>query len=177
MAPFLARWASFSAKLLGFSVGTLALAGCHDATRLPADERRVFRYNQPEALSSLDPAFARNQANSWAVSQLYNGLMELDSALLPVPALARRYTISPDGKTYTFVLRKDVFFHENQEVFPVPETDLHPELNARMNAANELSVPVATRPVTAQDFVYSFKRILDPATASSGWPWPGRGYA
>ena len=152
MAPFLARWASFSAKLLGFSVAALALAGCHDAARLPADERRVFRYNQPEALSSLDPAFARNQANSWAVSQLYNGLMELDSALLPVPALARRYTISSDGQTYTFVLRRGVKFHDS-----------------------ETFASGKGREIVAQDFVYSFKRILDPGTASSGgWIFRGK---
>ena len=130
----------------------LALNGCHDAARPAADERRVFRYNQPEALSSLDPAFARNQANTWAVSQLYNGLMELDSTLLPVPALARRYAISPDGRTYTFVLRKGVQFHDNA-VFAGGQG----------------------REVKAPDFVYSFKRILDPATASSGgWIFRGK---
>ena len=175
MAPFLARWTSFLAKPFGFWLPALALAGCHDAARPAADERRVFRYNQPEALSSLDPAFARNQANTWAVSQLYNGLVELDSTLQPVPALARRYSISPDGKTYTFVLRKGVFFHENQNVFPVSDSALHPELNAKLSAANDLSTPTATRPVTAADFVYSFKRILDPATASSGgWIFRGK---
>jgi peptide/nickel transport system substrate-binding protein len=152
MAPFLARWAGCSAKLFGFSVAALALTSCHDAARSAADERRVFRYNQPEALSSLDPAFARNQANSWAVSQLYNGLMELDSALLPVPALARRYTISPNGKTYTFVLRKGVRFHDS-DVFAGGKG----------------------REITAQDFTYSFKRIIDPATASSGgWIFRGK---
>ena len=130
----------------------LALDGCHDAARPAADERRVFRYNQPEALSSLDPAFARNQANTWAVSQLYNGLMELDSTLLPVPALARRYTISPDGRTYIFVLRKGVRFH-GSEVFAGGKG----------------------REVQAPDFVYSFKRILDPGTASSGgWIFRGK---
>ena len=152
MAPFLARWASLLAKPFGFWLGALALAGCHDAARPAADERRVFRYNQPEALSSLDPAFARNQANSWAVSQLFNGLMELDSTLLPVPALARRYRISPDGRTYTFVLRQGVRFHESG-VFAGGKG----------------------REVKAQDFVYSFKRILDPATASSGgWIFRGK---
>jgi len=152
MAPFLARWASLSAKPFGFWLGTLALAGCHDAARPAADERRVFRYNQPEALSSLDPAFARNQANSWAVSQLFNGLMELDSTLLPVPALARRYTISPDGRTYSFVLRRGVRFHDS-DVFAGGKG----------------------REVKASDFVYSFKRILDPATASSGgWIFRGK---
>ncbi|WP_460616372.1 ABC transporter substrate-binding protein [Hymenobacter ruber] len=141
------------AKPFGFWLGALALAGCHDAARPAADERRVFRYNQPEALSSLDPAFARNQANTWAVSQLYNGLVELDSTLQPVPSLARRYTISPDGKTYTFVLRPGVRFH-NSDVFAGGGKG---------------------REVKAQDFVYSFKRILDPATASSGgWIFRGK---
>ncbi len=152
MPPFLARWASLLAKPFGFSLGLLALAGCHDAARPPADERRVFRYNQPEALSSLDPAFARNQANSWAVSQLFNGLMELDSTLLPVPALARRYSISPDGRHYTFVLRPGVRFHDSN-VFAGGKG----------------------REVTAADFVYSFRRILDAATASSGgWIFRGK---
>jgi ABC-type transport system substrate-binding protein len=152
MAPFLARWAGFSAKLFGLSVSALALAGCHDAARPAADERRVFRYNQPEALSSLDPAFARNQANSWAVSQLFNGLMELDSTLLPVPALARRYSISPDGRTYSFVLRPGVRFQDS-DVFAGGKG----------------------REVKAADFVYSFKRILDAATASSGgWIFRGK---
>ena len=152
MPPFLARWASLSAKPFGFSLGLLVLASCHDAARPPADERRVFRYNQPEALSSLDPAFARNQANSWAVSQLFNGLMELDSTLLPVPALARRYSISPDGRRYTFVLRPDVRFHDS-DVFADGKG----------------------REVRAVDFVFSFKRILDAATASSGgWIFRGK---
>ena len=152
MAPFLARWARLLAKPFGFWLAARALAGCHDAARPAADERRVFRYNQPEALSSLDPAFARNQANSWAVSQLFNGLMELDSTLLPVSALARRYMISPDGRTYTFVLRPGVRFHDSN-VFAGGKG----------------------REVKAQDFAYSFKRILDPGTASSGgWIFRGK---
>ena len=152
MAPFLTRWASFLAKWFGFWTGLLTLAGCHDAARPAADERRVFRYNQPEALTSLDPAFARNQANSWAVSQLYNGLLELDSTLLPAPALARRFSISPDGRLYTFVLRPGVRFHDS---------DVFPEGKGRV--------------MTARDFVYSFKRILDAATASTGgWVFRGK---
>ena len=55
------------------TAGAALLAACGGPTLSAADERRVFRYNQPEALTSLDPAFARNQANTWAVSQLYNG--------------------------------------------------------------------------------------------------------
>ncbi|WP_133272018.1 hypothetical protein [Hymenobacter radiodurans] len=110
MFPFLRRFAGFAFPLL------TALASCGGPSG-STDERRVFRYNQPEALTSLDPAFARNQANTWAVTQLYNGLVELDDQLKPGPAVARHYDISPDGRRYTFTLRPNVFFHDS-EVFP-----------------------------------------------------------
>ncbi|QIL75588.1 ABC transporter substrate-binding protein [Hymenobacter sp. HDW8] len=145
MFPFLRRFAGFAFPLL------TALASCGGPSG-STDERRVFRYNQPEALTSLDPAFARNQANTWAVTQLYNGLVELDDQLKPGPAVARHYDISPDGRRYTFTLRPNVFFHDS-EVFPGGKG----------------------RRVTAQDFVYSFKRLLDPMTASTGgWIFRGK---
>ncbi|WP_303310622.1 ABC transporter substrate-binding protein [Hymenobacter sp. BT730] len=128
-----------------------ALASCGGSEQT-TDARRVFRYNQPEALTSLDPAFARNQANIWATTQLYNGLVELDEQLKPGPSIARRYSISPSGRQYTFTLRPNVFFHDS-EVF-----------------ANGQG-----RRVTAQDFVYSFRRLLDAPTASpGGWIFRGK---
>lgn len=143
---------SFARRFAGFVVPLLtAVAGC-GSPDAPTADRRVFRYNQPEALTSLDPAFARNQANIWATTQLFNGLVELDDQLKPGPALARRYNISPDGRRYTFVLRPDAYFHDS-EVFAGGKG----------------------RRVTAPDFVYSFKRLLDPATASSGgWIFRGK---
>ncbi|NEM97512.1 ABC transporter substrate-binding protein [Pontibacter burrus] len=108
-------------------------------------DKTVFRYNQPEALSSLDPAFARNQANIWATTQLYNGLVELDHELKIGPSIAKRWEVSEDGRTYSFTLRNDVYFHDH-EVFKGGKG----------------------RKVTAQDVAYSFKRIVDPATASTG---------
>jgi ABC-type transport system substrate-binding protein len=145
---YLGLWAAAA------TAGLLGLAGCGSPSGelSLAESRRVFRYNQPEALTSLDPAFTRNQANIWAVSQLYNGLVELDSTLLPGPALARRYTISPDGKTYTFWLRRGVRFHDS-EVFAGGRG----------------------REVKAADFVYSFRRLFDAKTASpGGWIFRGK---
>ncbi|TDN38501.1 ABC transporter substrate-binding protein [Hymenobacter sp. UV11] len=131
---------------------TALLAACSGAGPSAADERRVFRYNQPEALTSLDPAFARNQANGWAVAQLYNGLLELDSTLQPAPALARRYQISPDGLTYTFWLRRGVRFHDNAAF-----------------------AGGRGRAVVASDFVYSFRRLFEAKTASpGGWIFRGK---
>lgn len=143
---------SFSRRVAGFALLlTGLLTGCSEPTST-TNARRVFRYNQPESLTSLDPAFARNQANTWAVTQLYNGLVELDDSLKPGPSVASRYDISPDGRRYTFMLRPDVYFHD-AEVFPAGKG----------------------RRVTAQDFVYSFRRLLDGATASpGGWIFRGK---
>ena len=153
--------------LLAAATGALLLAACQGSSLSAADERRVFRYNQPEALTSLDPAFARNQANSWAVAQLYNGLLELDSALQPAPALARRYQISPDGLTYTFWLRPGIFFHEDTSVWK--QASHAPTVKAGPARKG------AVRTVTAADFVYSFRRLLDAKTASpGGWIFRGK---
>lgn len=104
-----------------------------------------FRYNETSGIASLDPAFAKNQSIMWAAHQLFNTLVEVDSTLQLKPSLATRWEISPDGRTYTFSLRNDVFFHDHP-VFPGGKG----------------------RKMTADDVVFSLQRIVDPTTASSG---------
>ena len=74
------------------------------------DKKTVFRYNEYRNVTSLDPAFARNPQNIWPINQLFNGLVQLDSMLNIQPEIAKKWTISDDGMTYTFELRQDVFF-------------------------------------------------------------------
>jgi len=45
-------------------------------------------------------------------AKIYDGLLEYDTELQPQPSLAESWTVSPDGKTITFKLRKDVVFHD-----------------------------------------------------------------
>lgn len=77
------------------------------------DNMQLFRYNEDLNITSLDPVYARNQANIWGVAQLFNSLVELDDSLHIKPAIARSWDISEDGLTYTFTLRDDVFFHDD----------------------------------------------------------------
>lgn len=118
------------------------LLGCNHST---TSNKQIFRYNEQTGIATLDPAFAKNQSIMWAVHQLYNTLVETDDSLHLVPSLATSWDISADKKTYTFHLRTNVLFHDN-ECF-----------------AHEKG-----RRMTANDVVYSFKRIVNPATASSG---------
>lgn len=116
------------------------------------EEAAVFHYNESTGVASIDPAFAKNQSIMWVIHQVYNTLVEVDSNLNVVPSLARRWEISEDKKTYTFFLRKDVFFHDDP-CFPGGKG----------------------RRMTARDVVYSFNRIIDPATASPGsWVFNGK---
>ena len=105
----------------------------------------IFKYNEYSNISSLDPAFSSTLRNIWPVNQIFNGLVKLDENLEIIDDLAHRWEISPDKKTYTFVLKKDIKFHPSR--FFNNESD---------------------RIVNADDFVYSLKRLTDPKVASSG---------
>lgn len=107
--------------------------------------KTVFRYNESAGITSLDPAFARNQANIWAVNQLFNGLVQLDSNLLVQPCIAKSWEVSEDGMIYTFTLRNDVYFHDNV-----------------------CFAEGKGRKVTSVDVVYSLQRLTDPTIASPG---------
>ncbi|MEO0473881.1 MAG: ABC transporter substrate-binding protein, partial [Bacteroidota bacterium] len=112
--------------------------------------------NLDAGLKSLDPAFARSRSPIWMTAQLFNGLVELDDELKVQPAIAHRWDISEDGTIYTFHLKQDIFYHR------------HPVF-AMAGLAD------SSRHVIATDFVYSFSRICDPATASTGqWIFNGK---
>ncbi len=131
-------------RFLMLVLAVTGLFACDNVPDIPED-KQVFRYNQASGITSLDPAFARDQANIWAVHQMFNGLVQLDSNLNIRPSIAKNWEISEDGTVYTFYLRDDVYFHPH-----------------------ELFEDSAERRVTAYDFVYSFKRLADPETAAPG---------
>lgn len=120
----------------------LVPVACHTHS---AGNKKTFRYNEPTGIATLDPAFAKNQSIIWPVHQLYNTLVQTDSALNIIPSLAVSWEISPDHLLYRFHLRRDVYFHGNT-AFPDGRG----------------------RKMVAADLVYSLSRLLDPQTASSG---------
>jgi len=119
------------------------LAACNNKD--PYKDKQIFRYNEAAGISSLDPAFARNQANIWATNQIFEGLVQMDDQLRVQPALAKSWEITDSGRVYTFRLRQGVFFHQDQCF----END-------------------AQRKLTAADFEYSFDRLRSNALAAPG---------
>jgi oligopeptide transport system substrate-binding protein len=116
----------------------LVLAGCLKR------ETAVQRGNREQILylgiggeaAELDPQLAVTLPEASAVSALFEGLVTEDPHdLHPVPGVAARWDVSPDGRTYTFFLRGDARWSDGH-------------------------------PVTARDFVFSWRRILTPSLAA-----------
>lgn len=129
--------------LKGLTFSLIAVVvGCAKAPEIP--EETVFRYNEPTGISTLDPAFAREQSSIWACNQLFNGLVQMSPELEVQPAIAKYWEVLDSGKTFTFYLREDILFHP------------HPSLSDD------------GRKVTAEDVVYSLSRLTDRETASPG---------
>lgn len=67
---------------------------------------------------SLDPAESFEFSGNDALNNIYDTLIELDpeNDFALVPGLAESWSVSDDGKTYTFQLRDDVKFHSGNPV-------------------------------------------------------------
>jgi len=100
---------------------------------IPAWAQTLNRGNGAEP-DSLDPHFAGSLAEENILNDLMVGLTTLDAAARPIPGVADRWTVSADGKIWTFHLRQALWSDGS--------------------------------PVTASDFVFAFRRLLDPRTAS-----------
>jgi len=62
-------------------------------------------------LSTLDPHKIRGAFDQAFFSNVFEGLYGRDASGKPVPLLATGHTVAPDGLTYDFTLRQNVFFH------------------------------------------------------------------
>ncbi|WP_130834128.1 ABC transporter substrate-binding protein [[Erwinia] mediterraneensis] len=68
-------------------------------------------------VATLDPAIGYDWQNWSMIKSLFDGLMDYRPGTTELENdLAESYTISADGRVYTFVLRKGVKFHNGREV-------------------------------------------------------------
>lgn len=107
-------------------------------------------------VKGLDPVGGSDMYSSFAMSVVYEGLYQYNYLKRPLvlePLLAESMpSVSKDGLTYTIKIKKGVKFADDA-AFP----------NGK------------GRELVAQDFVYSWRRLADPATQSEGfWVFDGR---
>ncbi len=107
-------------------------------------------YGKTARIQGFDPAKSGDVSSSMAIGKMYEGLLEysyLDRPYRVVPLLAEEMpNVSEDGLTYTFKIRKGIFFKDDP-CFPGGKG----------------------RELVAEDFVYSIQRIADIKNASAGY--------
>ncbi|MFT0802264.1 peptide ABC transporter substrate-binding protein [Bacillus swezeyi] len=101
-----------------------------------AEKEQILRLNNENEPTSFDPPIGFNNVSWQALNNLMEGLTRLGADHEPLAASAEKWDISEDGKTYTFTIREQAKW-SNED------------------------------PLTAGDFEYAWKRLLDPKTGSS----------
>lgn len=98
----------------------------------------IFRVNESGEVRGLDPIGINDVTSSHVAENIYDLLLAFDENLRLRPELAHRWDVSNDGRSYTYHLRTDVWFHDDP-CFP----------NGK------------GRRMTAEDVRYSFTRACD----------------
>ena len=119
-------------RIFVYSILTGMLASCSNTS---IDNGRSFRMSVRAEPPTLDWTLATDSISFNLLTNLMEGLTQYNADLKPIPAVAKRWEFSEEGKVITYYLRDDVFWTDG-------------------------------KPVTAGDFEYSWKRLLDPATAA-----------
>ena len=151
--------------------GPLALAGCsrpdepYFGNTQPPRTQSVTMVLEGEP-ESIDPAVPEGMLDPLILS-LFEGLTSLHPISgEPMAALATHYEISPDALRYRFYLRG----HPAPRGTRLPGAGALPAEYSRGCAEPDPAKPAYWSDgtfITAGDFVYSWRRAVDPATAAS----------
>ena len=95
---------------------TTAAAPAATTAAAPAAKGGEIVIGKDQEAPGLDPAKNPASAAIRVFDLTYSRLTRLDTQMRPQPDLAEKWDISPDGKTYTFHLRKGVKFHNGREL-------------------------------------------------------------
>ncbi len=66
-------------------------------------------------ISVLNPILSTDSSSSSVEGPIFNGLTRINEKLEIIPDLAKAWKVSKDGKTWTFYLRDDVFWHDGKK--------------------------------------------------------------
>lgn len=137
---------TFLLSLAAMGLG-LGLTSC---TKKETFKGKMLNIAIRSTIKGYDPIYANDLYSAGELARVYEGLLQYNYVKRPftlVPNLAESMpTVSDDGLVYTFKIRKGVMFQDDP-AFP----------NGK------------GRELTAQDFVYSLKRLADPKLQGLGW--------
>lgn len=99
-------------------VTTLLLTACNNKADKSETEvkKQVLNVTVSEEIPSLDTAKTMDGTSAHIMQNIFEGLYVLDDQDQPIPAVAKSFKRSEDGKKYTFDLRKDAKWSNGDSV-------------------------------------------------------------
>ncbi|ARD06290.1 peptide ABC transporter substrate-binding protein [Lactobacillus amylolyticus] len=117
------------------SAVALAACGSSSSSNSSSSAKQTINWEESAEIPTMDLSKATDVTSFNQLNNVMEGLYRLGKDSKVEPGLATKTTVSKDGKTWIFTLRK----------------------NAKWSNGD---------PVTAKDFVYSWRRTINPKTAS-----------
>lgn len=81
---------------------------------LAATPAQEFKLRLSANPTTLDWNLAHTSQETYILMNLMEGLVELDAQMKPEPALAERWTLASQGKTYTFFLKPGILWSDSK---------------------------------------------------------------
>ncbi|MGE6536794.1 peptide ABC transporter substrate-binding protein [Bacillus luti] len=99
-------------------VTTLLLTACNNKANKSDTEakKQVLNVTVSEEIPSLDTAKTMDGTSAHVMQNIFEGLYVLDDQDQPIPAVAKSFKRSENGKKYTFELRKDAKWSNGDHV-------------------------------------------------------------
>ena len=149
--------------LQGLAAGTIAGTGLLTAARRAAAKKRggTVTVGMPNDFNTFDPHFLPF-ANFALQQNLYDNLTRYDSNLKPLPGLAEKWVVAPDGQSVTLTLRKGVRFHSGKEMTAVDVVKNFEKAADKDRGLNMLPAVANVAEVTAPDagtVAIKFKKV------------------
>src|SRR5579864_9165990 len=102
--------------------------------------------------TGLDPQTVENNESGFIMSTIYDSIVNYKiGSSIPGPGLAESWTISPDGKVYTFKLRRGATFHDGS---PMNAHSAIEDLDRAVNPGNPCYVFARKAVDTYDDFTF-----------------------
>ena len=119
------------------TVASLSLVACGQSDS--SSQEKVYSYAYAADPDSLDYTVANRSTTSSVTSNLVDGLLENDAYGNLVPSIAEDWTVSADGLTYTYKLRKDAkwFTADGEEYADVTAQDFVTGLKHAVDSKGE----------------------------------------
>jgi len=142
---------SFFLVVLLLSALLFGLYGCQPKeTKEKTNDQHMFVYeNQHESpkdggrlrlamtgATTLNPILAENKNNLSVLKLIFDGLFTVAPDRSVEPVLCDHYSVSADGKTYTFYIKEGVSFHNGE---PLTAQDVEASLSLLMNSSGVYS--------------------------------------